>query len=50
MLCFYKHTPVSLCLDTGAEANLISVLVARSMNLQYSKTDQGALQADEKTH
>ena len=49
MLCFYKHTPVSLCLDTGAEANLISVLVARSMNLQYSKTDQGALQADEKT-
>ena len=49
MQCFYKHIPVSLCLDTGAEANLVSSLVANRMDLQYSKTKQGALQADEKT-
>ena len=49
MRCFYKHIPISLCLDTGAEANLISDLLAKQMNLQYSKTKQGALQADEKT-
>lgn len=49
MQCFYRHIPISLCLDTGAESNLISEQIAKIMNLQYSKTDQGALQADEKT-
>lgn len=49
MQCFYRHIPISLCLDTGAESNLISENTAKLMSLQYSKTDQGALQADEKT-
>jgi hypothetical protein len=49
MQCFYRHIAISLCLDTGAETNLISEKVIRLMNIQYSKTDQGALQADEKT-
>lgn len=49
MQCFYRHIPISLCLDTGAESNLISENIAKSMGIQYSQTDQGALQADEKT-
>ena len=49
MLCFYRHIPISVCLDTGAETNLICESIAKSMNLKYSKTDQGAVQADEKT-
>ena len=49
MQCFYRHIPVSLCLDTGAESNLISESKAKSLGLTYTKTDQGALQADEKT-
>ena len=49
MQCFYRHIPISLCLDTGAESNLISEKIAKSMGIQYSQTDQGALQADEKT-
>ena len=47
--CFYRHIPISLCLDTGAESNLISRSIAKFMNLAFSKTTQGALQADEKT-
>ena len=46
--CFYRHIPISLCLDTGAESNLISQSIANFMNLAFSKTTQGALQADEK--
>ena len=49
MQCFYRHIPVSLCLDTGAESNLISESVAKMMDLQIGPTKQGALQADEKT-
>ena len=49
MHCFYKHIPISLCLDTGAESNLVSEMLAKTMNLEYTKTDQGALQADEKS-
>jgi hypothetical protein len=49
MQCFYRHIPVSLCLDTGAETNLISNSMAKTMNLCVRNTDQGALQADEKT-
>ena len=49
MQCFYRHIAISLCLDTGAETNLISDTITKLMNLQYSKTNQGALQADEKT-
>ena len=41
--------PISLCLDTGAESNLMSGSIARSLDIPYTKTDQGALQADEKT-
>ena len=49
MQCFYRHMPISLCLDTGAESNLMSGSIARSLDIPYTKTDQGALQADEKT-
>ena len=49
MLCFFRHIPVKLCLDTGAESNLICEAIVIQLGLQYSKTDQGAVQADEKT-
>jgi hypothetical protein len=49
MQCFYRHNPVCLLLDTGAESNLISESTASSLDLQISNTKQGALQADETT-
>ena len=49
MQCFYRHIPISLCLDTGAESNLISNSIAKMMDLRIEDTKQGALQADEKT-
>jgi hypothetical protein len=48
MQCFYRHIAISLCLDTGAETNLISDTITKLLNLQFSKTNQGALQGDEK--
>ena len=49
MQCFYRHVAISLCLDTGAETNLISETITKLLDLQYSKTNQSALQADEIT-
>ena len=49
MQCFYRHIPVCLLLDSGAESNLISESKALSLDLQISSTKQGALQADEST-
>ena len=49
MQCFYRHIPVCLLLDTGAESNLISESTAQSLDLHITPTKQGALQADEIT-
>ncbi len=47
--CFYKHHPVCVCLDCGAESNFISIRCAKNLNLVVMKGTQGALQADAKT-
>ena len=47
--CFYKHHPVLVCLDSGAESNLISLACAKKLDLLVLKGTQGALQADSKT-
>ena len=47
--CFYRHIPVCLLLDTGAESNLIGESIALSLELRIFATKQGALQADETT-
>ena len=47
--CFYRHHPVLVCLDCGAESNLISLTCARKLHLVVLKCTQGALQADSKT-
>ena len=49
MRCFYTHIPLSLCIDTGAESNLIHEKSVRMMGLSPSPTRQGANQADMKT-
>ena len=49
MHCFYGHFPITLLLDSGAEANLIGEPTVISMGLRYSKTAQGAQQVDMKT-
>ena len=47
--CFYKHLPVAVCLDTGAETTFISMRCANDLDLQYQDSKQGAVQADAKT-
>ena len=47
--CMYKHFPVRLCLDTGAESNLVSNRFAILTAMIISPSRQGAVQADEKT-
>ena len=49
MHCFYGHVPITLLLDSGAEANLIGEPTVILMGLRYSKTIQGAQQVDMKT-
>ena len=49
MNCFYNEIPVVLCLDSGAESNLVSRRFARYARLDIGPTKQGAVQADEKT-
>ena len=46
--CFYKHHPVSVCLDTGSESNFISVSCVEELDLVVSDSKQGAVQADKK--
>ena len=47
--CFYGHIPISLCLDSGAESNMISLRSCNQMGIRPSRTNQGAKQADQKT-
>ena len=47
--CFYQHLPVLVCLDCGAESNLISLECVKKLQLTAMKGNQGALQADSKT-
>ena len=47
--CFYKHHPVIVILDTGAESNLVSQRCADELNLELSKSSQGAAMADRTT-
>ena len=49
MHCFYGHVPITLLLDSGAEANLVGEPTVISMGLRYAKTAQGAQQVDMKT-
>ena len=46
--CFYKHHPVSVCLDTGSESNFISESCVLGLDLVVSDSKQGAVQADKK--
>ena len=43
---FYKHHPLRLTLDTGAETSMIKSSVARSIGATIVKSSQQALQAD----
>ena len=49
MKCFYQHYPAMVCIDTGAESNLISEEFANFTRLQIKPTKQGAAQADGRT-
>ena len=46
MSCFYKHFPVSLILDTGAEHNVISDTVVKKLGIPILKTSSEAQQVD----
>ena len=43
---FYKHLPIPITLDTGAETNLIKESVATRLGLKISPSSQYATQAD----
>ena len=43
---FYKHFPLQVILDTGAEVSMIKTSVAREIGAVIHKTSQKALQAD----
>ena len=43
---FYKHYPIQLTLDTGAETSMIKSSLARSIGAPIMKSSQQALQAD----
>ena len=47
--CFYKHHPVIVILDTGAESNLVSERCAKELDLEISGSSQGAVMADRTT-
>ena len=47
--CFYKHHPVIVILDTGAESNLVSQRCADELSLELSKSSQGAAMVDRTT-
>jgi hypothetical protein len=47
--CFYKHHPVIVILDTGAESNLVSERCAQELELEISSSTQGAVMADRTT-
>lgn len=43
---FFKHNPVSLTLDTGAETNLIKASLAQFLGVRVKRSSQTARQAD----
>ena len=43
---FYKHHPLTLTLDTGAETSMIKASIARQIGAPITKTTQQVLQAD----
>ena len=45
----YRQIPVCVCLDTGAESNLMSSKFASYARIQVVRSSQGAIQADQKT-
>ena len=47
--CFLLQFPVFVCLDTGAESNLISKRFALLVGVQIYSASQGAVQADAKS-
>ena len=49
MNVFYNEIPVRLCLDSGAESNLMSHRFAIYIEVAVEPTRQGAVQADEST-
>ena len=44
--CFYQHIPVNVCMDTGAESDLVSEQFCLYAQIQIKPTKQGANQAD----
>ena len=50
MKIFYKHHPLLVTLDTGAEINMIKHSVAQFIGATIHKSNQRALQADDVTH
>lgn len=47
--CFFQHIPIEVCLDSGAETNLVSEQFTIYAQIQIKPTTQGANQADGKT-
>ena len=46
MMCHYKHHPMSLILDTGAEHNVIGDTVVKRLSIKILKTSSQAQQVD----
>ena len=46
--CFYQHCPALICIDTGAESNLISEKFAKYVGIPIKPTSHRAVQADGK--
>ena len=49
LTCMLREMPVRLCLDTGAESNLVSNRFAKQASMKTTPPQQGAVQADDKT-
>ena len=47
--CFYQEIPARVCLDSGAESNMMSKRFAIYIGVSIRPSGQGAVQADEKT-
>ena len=47
--CFYMEIPCRVCLDSGAESNMMSHRFALYIGISIRPSRQGAVQADEKT-
>ena len=47
MICFYRHSPIPVILDTGAEYNVIGDITARRLNLPIKSTNCKAQQVDQ---